>query len=179
MNNLELINIIIQVISAVAVIISLAYLSKQIKVNTQALKAQASFDSNNTLAEFNQMLTEIWSSDTQFQLGEESRITNTTLTFYNPQGKIDDLTPTEFMIMTLGHRTLFQKFEGMYYMYKRGFLEPDIWIARKNWAHSLVNLPIPKIWWETEKTQSLYTQEFMDMISEGIKIDIYAPGKKK
>lgn len=176
MNNLEFISLITQIISAVAVVISIVYLAKQIKWNTRALKAQASFDSNDTLAEFNQMLTEAWANDSKFQGGEESRITSTTLGFYNPEGKIEDLTPSEFMLMTLGHRTLFQKFEGMYYMYKRGLLEPDIWIARRDWAHSLVNLPIPKHWWEAEKSQSLYTAEFMQMISEGIKKDIKAPG---
>lgn len=177
MKNIELINLITQVIGAIAVVISIIYLAKQIKLNTRALKAQASFDSNHALAEFNQMLTEVWASDTEFQQGKEARITAATVCFYNPEGKIEDLSPTEFMILTLGHRTIFQKFEGMYYMFKQGLLEPDIWYSRRNWAHSLVNLPIPKHWWQIEQTQSLYTEEFMQMISQGIKTDIYAPGK--
>lgn len=176
MNNLELINLITQVISALAVIISIVYLAKQIKWNTRALKAQASFDSNHAVAELNQMLTDLLGSDTQFQEGKEARVTAATNIFYGREGKIEDLSPTELMFFTLLHRTLFQKFEGMYYMYKQGFLEPDIWKARRNWAHSLVNLPVPKQWWQNEKGQSLYTNEFMLMISEGIKTDIYAPG---
>lgn len=177
MNNIEIINLITQVTGAIGVIISIVYLAKQIKWNTRALKAQASFDSNHSVAEFNQTLTEIWATDSKFQQGGEARITAATVCFYSPDGKVEDLSPTEFMVLTLGHRTLFQKFEGMYYMYKQGLLEPDIWKARRDWAHSLVNLPIPKQWWEIEQGQSLYTEEFMQMISKGIKTDIYAPGK--
>lgn len=179
MSNIELISLITQVIGAVAVVVSLIYLAKQIKWNTRALKAQASFDSNDTLADFNGVLTEVIATDAKYQAGGEARITSAAITFYNPESKVEDLTPTEFMIMTLAHRTLFQKFEGMYYMYKRGLLEPDIWKARRDWAHSLVNLPIPKHWWEIEQTQSLYTAEFMQMISEGIKKDVFAPGLSK
>ncbi len=177
MNNLELIGLITQIIGAVAVVISIVYLAKQIKWNTKALIAQASFDSTHSWATTNEILSEVLVGDVEFQEGKESRIAKMAVTFYDPKAKVDDLGLSEFMALTLIHRALFQKLEGQYYMYKHGLLEPEIWRVRRNWAQSLVTLPIPKHWWEIEVTQTLYSEEFIKMISEGDKTDVYAPGK--
>ncbi len=179
MNNLELISIVTQVIGAIAVVISIVYLAKQIKWNTKALKAQASFDSTHSWATTNEMLTEALMGDGEFLDGKESRIAKMAVTFYDPKSKPDDLPLSEFMALTLCHRTLFQKLEGQYYMYKHGLLEPEIWKVRRDWAQSLVTLPVPAYWWDIEKTQSLYSEEFMTMISEGDKTEVFAPGKSE
>ena len=63
-------------------------------------------------------------------------------------------------------RSLFQKLEGQYYLYKYGSLDKHIWEGRRSWAAGAIQAPFFKRWWAVEKTQRIYTQEFVELIEQ-------------
>jgi hypothetical protein len=65
---------------------------------------------------------------------------------------------------TLLQRALFQKLEGLYFLHKYGNLDKTIWEARLSWAAGAVKLPFYRQWWAFEKTQNIWSAEFIAVI---------------
>ncbi len=96
--NWEAIAAIGETAGAAAVVISIVYLSVQIKSNTRATMASASFDASHSWAEFNEHM----------MLAPDD-VLGLTLRTYDPKATAEDLSEMEFMRMAVVHRTIFQK----------------------------------------------------------------------
>lgn len=168
----EAIGVIAEVIGAVAVVISLGYLAVQVRSNTRALKASSSFDSTHSWAESNELLLSAITGESEFQKGGDSRLVEITAKFYNPSTQPGDMTETERVLMAMVHRVLFQKLEGQYYQFKHGYAEPQIWIARRDWARGILTLPTGREWWNEELRSSIYSPEFASTISDSPAADV-------
>ena len=70
------------------------------------------------------------------------------------------------VLMFYMHRALFQKLEGQYYLYKLGYLDEPIWHARRDWARGIIELPMIKNWWDGEIQSSVFSREFVAIISD-------------
>ncbi len=151
--NWEAIAAIGETAGAAAVVISIVYLSVQIKPNTRATMASASFDASHSWAEFNEHM----------MLAPED-VLGLTLRTYDPNATAEDLSETEFMRMAVAHRTIFQKLEGQYYLYKYGSLEAGVWENRKRVARGILELPLYREWWTTELRSSIYSDEFVQAL---------------
>ena len=101
--NWEAIAAIGEITGAAAVVVSIVYLSFQIKSNTRATMARASFDASHSWAQFNEQMT----------LAPDDVLALISKT-YEPGATIDDVSETEYMRMVILHRTIFQKLEGQY-----------------------------------------------------------------
>ena len=62
------------------------------------------------------------------------------------------------------NQALFQKLEGLYFLYKYGNLDKAIWEARSSWAAGVIKLPFYRHWWAFEKTQNIWSAEFVAVI---------------
>jgi len=164
--NWEAIGVIAEVVGAAAVIVSLVYLAVQVSSNTRALKASASFDTTHSWATTNEMLVGAIAGESDFQAGRESRFVDAATKFYGEDTRPGDMSTTELVLMSLLHRSLFQRLEGQYFHFKHGYVEHQIWIARRNWARSLIALPMVREWWEEELRSSIYSAEFVSVISD-------------
>jgi hypothetical protein len=162
----EAVGVVAEVVGAVAVVISLIYLSIQVKSNTRALKASSSFETTHSWAAFNEMLVGGMIGDPAFQAGGDCRIVEITATFYDPDARPGDLSRSDTVLVTMMHRALFQKLEGQYYQFKHGYLEPQIWITRRDWARALLELPLAREWWNQEVLASIFSPEFVSVISD-------------
>ena len=174
--NWEAIGAMGEVVGAVAVVVSIVYLSQQVRSNTRTVRARASFDATHSWATVNEGIVASVASERSFQEGGESRYVEAAAKFYSPDTKPGDLSPTENAVMSLLHRALFQKLEGQFYLHEHGFLETELWEQRRNWARGLVNLPAGRAWWETELSQSVYAPKFVNEISGGAGVDLVIPG---
>jgi hypothetical protein len=176
--NWEVVGTIAEIVGAIGVVISLVYLAVQVKSNTRALKANASFETTHSWAAFNEMLVSAMMSDSAFQAGEDCRVVEITAKFYNPHGRPEDLSQNDMVLVSMMHRALFQKLEGQYYQFKHGYLEPQIWIARRNWARGVLELPLGRAWWEQEVQAFIFSPEFVSIITDApiASIKVKLPG---
>ena len=157
---LEDINYIAQTIAAFGVIGSLIYLAiqtrhatEQTRRNTQTLKAAAGFEATHSWADFNESILSF--SEEKLALA---------LAPYNPGKSRDDFSDIDFAWLALMNRSLFQKLEGQYFLFKYGNLEKTLWEKRRDWAGGLIKLPFFQHWWQFEKSQNIWTDEFVAAI---------------
>jgi hypothetical protein len=165
-----------EMIGALAVIISLIYLANEVRSNTKALKASAGFDASLHMSELNEVLFQSILGDAVYQQGGELRLAKVIAKIYDPKASPDDLSPSDHLFHAFVHRAVFQKIEGEYYLYQHGFLEAAHWEARRSWACGLIELPIPKAWWESEIEQGIYRPEFVTAILAAGKARVKIPG---
>ncbi len=151
--NWEVVGALGELVGAVAVVISLAYLSVQIRSNTRATKGSAGFNATHAVAQSNEKILEL-----------NQELKAAVARSYQSSSTWDEFTPEERADIGLLHRALFQKFEGLYVLHKYDMLDTSLWLQRRNWAASLVSLPFYKVWWKQELEQHVYTEEFVNLI---------------
>ena len=130
----EAIGAIGEIVGALAVVVSIIYLARQIKSNTKATRAAASFDATHSWAELNDTLAT--------QLSSEER--RTLLKSFVPTTQWDDFTEDERAQLVLLMRSAFQKLEGQWFLYRYGLLEKGQWEGRGFWAKGVTQLPFYK-----------------------------------
>ena len=147
----EAIGAIGELTAAIAVVISILYLAIQISSNTNALKAQAGFDATHSWAEFN--------AELGGRSDEELSLTIRSLT-----SGADEFSEIEYFRLAVIMRSLFQRLEGQYFLYKYGYLEDDLWLNRSAWCAGVIQTPFYARWWETEKAQRTYSAVFIQAL---------------
>ena len=147
-----------ELVGAAGMIVSILYLAQQIRANTNATKASASFQATHSWAQLNENL---------LSLPDE---------LLAWAGKLaspaEDFSDAEWMRFTLGWRAVFQKLEGQYYLHRYGLLEDDLWQKRRAIARGVLDQPAGRRWWEGELRQAEYTDEFVAAIEASTPVDM-------
>jgi hypothetical protein len=151
--NWDMIGALAELLGAAGVVISLVYLGSQTRSNTRALKASAGFEATHSWATFNE--TAIGWSDEFFESAIKAHDHSVPLT---------DFSELQVARLAFAWRALFQKLEGLYFLRKHGSLEPELWEKRRVWARGFINSPLQSRWWEIEKQQGMFTDEFVGAI---------------
>ena len=131
-----------ELLGAIGVIVSLLYVAKEVRSNTKAMKASAGFEASAQMSSLNESLALAVLGDPEYQRGGESRFTRMSAKVYDPEATMDDLSPTEQLVVGFIDRGLLQRIEGEYYLYQHGFLDPAQWEARRSWTTSFLSLPV-------------------------------------
>jgi len=148
-------------IASLGVVVSLVYLAIQIRSNTRVTKANASYQATHSWGEVTQRLSEL--PDNQFQPIVKLLQAETTA---------HDLSLEEYERVRLTCRTIFQRLEGQYYLYKYGLIEPGLWEVRIAIGAGMVQAnPMLRDWWATDTNPTNYSQEFVDAINSANAID--------
>jgi hypothetical protein len=149
-----------QIVAVIAIFASLIFVgvqvrqnSEQIKANTRSIKASAGFEATHSWATFNEQL-----------FGTSDEILLLIPKMYDPAKSWDDFTEAERLRIQVGQRALFQKLEGMYFLYRYGSLDKAIWVSRRDWAAGAIKGPFFGHWWELEKSENIYSGEFINVI---------------
>lgn len=149
-----------QIAAVIAIFASLIFVgiqvrqnSEQIKANTRSIKASAGFEATHSWATFNEHL---------FGMSDATMLL--VLNVYDPAKTWDDFSDADRTRVTVGQRALFQKLEGMYFLYRYGSLDKAIWESRRDWAAGAIKSPFFRQWWEFEKSQSIWSSEFVNVI---------------
>jgi len=150
-----------QIVGVVAVFASLIFVgvqvrqnSEQIKANTRSIKASAAFEGTHSWASTNEVVASDWSDEALL----------TAIATYDPGKTWNDFSEIDRARNTLLQRALFQKLEGLYFLHKYGNLDKAIWEARLSWAAGAVKLPFYRQWWAFEKTQNIWSAEFIAVV---------------
>ena len=151
--NWEAIGAVGEILGAAAVVVSIIYLSIQIRSNTRATKASASFDATHSWALTNELVHQM--SDEVLEVFRRS---------YGPDARPGDFSHAERIRISAHTRALFQKLEGQYFLYRFGFLEPDLWRKRSAWACGFVRQPFWQDWWQNELREGIYSDAFVEAI---------------
>jgi hypothetical protein len=158
---LEEIYYISQIVAVIAIFASLIFVgvqvrqnSEQIKANTRSIKAAAAFEGTHSWAATNELIAVDW-ADNLLIMG---------LSTYDPGKTWNDFSDVDRSRIAILNRGLFQKLEGLYFLYKYGSLDKAIWETRLSWAAGCIKLPFYREWWEFEKTQNIWSGEFVAAI---------------
>ena len=147
-------------IGSIGVIVTLIYLAIQIRSNTSATKASASFEATHSWADFNEQLS--------FQSDE---VLDVFVGVFSETYDMNNLSETQYLRLIFFLRAMFQKLEGQYYLFKHGLVEGDLWEQRSSICKGVIQLPHIASWWEGEKRNNVYTIEFVEAIEDAKSID--------
>lgn len=150
--NWEAIAAIGQMIGARAVVVSIVYLSIQIRANTRATRGSASYEAAHSWAQTN---------DQNAQLPDA--VLATMLTWYSLYPGASQVSATDRLRMTQQTESIFRKLEGQYYLSKYGLLDAAQWETRRMSGRGLISTPYVSAWCNGE-AQYLFPPEFRRVI---------------
>jgi len=115
-------------VGSFGVIATLIYLAVQIRANTRATKGSAGFEATHSWAQLNEQIS---------LLPDESM--QPFVDLYQDDFDPSRLTDEQYLRYTLLMRTVFQKLEGQYYLFKYGLLDPGLWEQRSSICKGMMN----------------------------------------
>ena len=151
---IEVIYYISQIVAVIGIFASLIFVGIQIRQNTRATRASAAFEGTHSWASTNERLVTAWSDEMIVRA----------VASFDPAKTLSDFSEADRIRLTVLYRALFQKLEGMYFLFKYGSLDKAIWEARLDWAAGTIKVPFYRQWWEFEKTQRIWSKEFVAVI---------------
>ena len=151
--NWEMIAAIGEIIGAIGVVVSIVYLSIQIKANTRATRASASYEAAHSWAQTNEQ---------NGQLPDE--MLALFLNCLRPDFVGDKLSDIDYMRFSLVYRSIFQKLEGQYFLYKNGLMDADLWAQRRAQGNGMIATPFMRAWWENERAIRAFSEPFVQAI---------------
>ena len=151
-----------ETISGIAVVISLVYLSFQIRDNTKTMRASSKKD------------VFMWWSEwcREMSCHPHAVLHNKSI---DPSTSWTDYSFEEQTIIGFLNRAVVARFESEYALYESGMLEPEIWEEHRSFCHSLLQAPTWAEWWKSEMEQSILTKGFVENINSSPVKSIMGP----
>ncbi|MEZ5276475.1 MAG: hypothetical protein R3F07_08860 [Opitutaceae bacterium] len=138
--NLKKTTQIAEIISAVALILSLVYVAFELRRNTATMRMNARIESQRVFYTFNDLNLQ---HPELLELGAR---------MYDPTGSLEALSESERLWLVLFMRSLNQRYEELYIRYQAGFLGADAWERyRTVYAFQVSNYPICKEFWAIDR----------------------------
>jgi len=147
--NWDAIAAIAEVAGALAVLITLAYLAIQTRDNVKIMRSKAIWDAQVSFVEVNELLADG---------GVVAEVV------YKAISKPDSLTDKEAYQLHRFNRGWFQRMEAQFALYKVGILDREIWELRRGYAQGMLSKAPFKEWWEIDKKNSMFTEDFIKSI---------------
>lgn len=145
-----------EVVSAVAVVITLVYLALQLRQNTKALKSSAAWDAETTWAEVN--MGHARNSDNALLISRAASDT----------AQIEDFSETEVAQLYFAVRAGLQYAQAQWWLWKGGSLPDEIWNMRRIWAINFIQPPVINSIWRGELEQYILVDEFVQDILSAV-----------
>lgn len=152
--NWEAVGAVAELFGALGVIVSLVFLTLQIRMNTKALRGTASFEAELSMAQANR------------ELLHDREVTAVLIKAYDPSASLADFSDADRVLIGLHARESIQRISGQYRLYTNGLLDDGVWEDRAMWFSGWLKLPVFAEWWEAEKTQIHYPRDFVRELEE-------------
>lgn len=149
--NWDAIGSVAELLGAGGVIVSLLYLSYQIRINTKTVKAEATQTTYTGWSEFNYDLSK------HPNAVEIDRM-------WKPDSQWDDFSAEEKVKLGWVCRSIVERFEAEFSLYEAGILKSEVWEKHRMYCGSFVSLPAVSTWWESEKEQPICSESFIKEI---------------
>jgi hypothetical protein len=152
--NWEAIGAVGETVGAAGVIASLLFLAFETRKSTKTARASLTNEALIQVALLNDMAV----SDPQLRdLFEKSG---------TPGIPVSDYSDEEWKVLLHFARALFFRIEGMHTLYRQGLIEEDLWRIRMSMTAALLQFPIWKKYWETDKANAMYTPSFIAALDD-------------
>ena len=137
-------------LGGIGVIITLLFLIRETRVNTQAIKASSFHDANSALGELN------------LRIAENPDLGQLASRGFDPTSSKSDFSDDEWIRFGVFCRSMFNRFESMHIQYQQGLLPEDLWAKRMGTCKWFVTqLPSWRAWWEEEKALGIQLDSFV------------------
>ncbi|MCX2979897.1 hypothetical protein EYC98_03360 [Halieaceae bacterium IMCC14734] len=138
-----------EVIGALAVLITLAYLAIQTRDNVRVMRSRAVWDAQVSFVEVNEIL------------GNGGTVSELIYKVLSDPG---ELSAYEKYLAHRFCRGWFQRMEAQFALYSSGILDAEVWELRRGYAKAILNNPVMAEAWETDKGNSMFTKAFIASI---------------
>lgn len=145
-----------EIVSAVAVVISILFLAYEIRDNTQVMRITAAAESRDSLATSSDLVLQF--DAYMLDLIEQVMIDPVPLAELSPQDRVR---------MSSFQRSFFRRAEAQFFRYQAGLLDEEVWLTVRN--RVILNLR-NSLWmeiWNREST-SVYTKAFIAEIEANL-----------
>ena len=141
-----------ELVSSIAVVITLGLLVISVRENTAVLRASAAAESRDSLATMN---------DWSLMLGEKHFAL--LLRSGEPSARPEDFTEVENRYLLTAQRAFFRRAEAQYFRYRDGLLEEDAWqtVRHRVWVN--IQPPFYSAMWRRDRME-VYTPGFVEAI---------------
>ena len=146
-----------EMISAIAVVVSLVYLAIQLRQNTKTIRSNAAWDSEVTYGLGN---------------GELSRDPASALLFsraMQPDARLSDFNETERAQIYFFVRGVLQYAQAQWWLWQDGNLPDELWAFRSRWARNFIEAPLINEIWRAELEQHIFSTRFAQDIQNAEK----------
>ena len=146
--NWDAVGSVAELLGAAGVIVSLLYLSYQIRINTKTVIAEATQTTYTGWSEFNYELSK------HPNAVEIDRM-------WKPDSQWDDFSEEEKVKLGWVCRSIIERFEAEFSLYEAGILKSEVWEKHRMYCGSFVSLPAVSTWWKSEKEQPICSDSFI------------------
>jgi len=150
--NWDAISTVAEVVSAIAVVVSLVYLAIQLRSNTRALRASAAWDSEVIYGHVNYEIG--LNPDNALFLSRAS----------DPGAKVSDFNEAEMAQLYFLVRGALQFAQAQWWLWRSGSLPNELWQMRRRWAKIFIDSPVINPIWRAELEQHIFSEEFAEDI---------------
>ena len=152
-----------ELLGAAGVIISLLYLSYQIRTNTKTIKAESS---NNTLVGWSEFNFELSKHPNSVEIDR----------MWKPDTRWGDFSPEHQAVLGFVCRGIVERFDAEFALYEAGILKQEVWEKHRVYCSSFVSLPAVSTWWKSEKEQPICSDSFIKEIESASKHNALTAG---
>ena len=150
---LQSIYFVAEIVAAVAVIISLVYVAKQLRVNTNALQASAAWDS------------EVIFGNANVDTARHPQFALLATKASSADAKVSDFDEAEMAQLYFAVRATLQLTQAQWWLWKSGSLPDELWAYRSQWARNFVESPVINNIWQADLTEHIFSEEFVAEIN--------------
>ena len=141
-----------EILGGIAVVISLVYLARQLRMNTTTLKANAAWDSEMAFAK------------TNLDIGLHPLVALLVNKASRADSKLEDFTETETAQLYFLVRCALQIAQAQWWLWRSGNLSDELWDYRRRWARNFVEAPVLNPIWKAELEQHVFSEQFVQEI---------------
>jgi hypothetical protein len=150
--NWDAIGAIGETVGALAVVVSLLYLALQMRSNSKALRADAAWNAEFTFGVNNS------------ELSRNPEYCGLLARALKPDADASDFTEGEMTQLLFLMRGTWQLIHAQWLSWREGSLPGNIWDLRKRTTRPLLDLPLIREFWENEKKQGMFLDNFVKEI---------------
>lgn len=141
-------------LGGIGVIVTLVFLIRETRINTQAVRASSFHDANASLGELN------------LRIAENPDLGALVAKGFDPAVSRAAFTDEEWIRFGVFCRSMFNRFESMHIQYQQGLLPKDLWAKRMGTCKWFVTqLPSWKHWWEEEIALGIQLDSFVEAVN--------------
>jgi hypothetical protein len=138
-----------EIVSAVAVVVSILFLAYEIRENTEVMRATAAAESRDSLASSSDLILNFNNEMLDLMARSSQR-----------PSALKDLSAQDRFRMMSFQRSIFRRAEAQFFRYQAGLLDEEVWGTVRNRVVLNIANPLWREIWDLE-SRSVYTKAFI------------------